>query len=469
MRILNKYTHEWMLAPCGHCEACQLTKSSRMKLQVSLETASHPYIIFVTLTFSDDYVPRVSVFDSTDENGIPCSDFYDINSGELVCRCYLRDSEKDQLSVVQSKVQSEFIPYLRKDLLQKFIKRLRKYIYGKTKKKIRYYAVGEYGPVHLRPHYHLSIFADSYDVVKEMDAAVSACWSFGRCSAELPTKDPTRYLTSYLNNFSALPEIFKERSFCPFSLHSQFLGQKLLLGEREKVYSSTFSDFIQRSLPVGNSVTEFNLWRQAYSVYFPKCKGFACKTSSERDYSYRILQKAIKYYPTCSDTISMARCIAADIVIFDAIKNSDDSEFVKFLHFFYDSEFVNNSINDDRYQKYIMSIYTQLLCSKHFLYFCCRHQTITEMIYKRKLIEQFYNKLDYYNLTKWFDSQRVYFDSDMSDSDDIIFFYDNHYYDSKLYYELPIAKRFYTTSKTEYINRNKHKKLNDLNRLLFNN
>ena len=126
-------------------------------------------------------------------------------------------------------------------------------------------------------------------------------------------------------------------------------------------------------------------------------------------------------------------------------------------------------MNDEIYERYVNSIYTQLLVSKRFLTFCCNHQTIKEMTYKRLLIENFYKKLDYYHLTEWYESQNAYLQQDLSDNDDLIFFYDNTWFDFESYKQLPVARRFYATCKREYIERNKHKKLNDLNRILFNN
>jgi hypothetical protein len=43
--------------------------------------------------------------------------------------------------------------------VQNYIKRLRKYLYKQlgSYETLHFYAVGEYGPVHFRPHYHKSL------------------------------------------------------------------------------------------------------------------------------------------------------------------------------------------------------------------------------------------------------------------------------------------------------------------------
>lgn len=468
-RILNKYTHEWILVPCGHCEACALTRNSRLKLQTSLEVAAHRFSVFITLTFDESSVPRLVTSYAVDDYGFPIIQFFDSVDGQLVLEVPRTFKQEEELDKIKLKVENDFIPYLRKDILQRFVKRLRKYLDEKTSDKIRYIAVGEYGPVHLRPHFHLLCTTDSIKVAKEMGKAVFACWPFGRCRTELPKKDPTQYLTGYINSFSSLPEVFKERALCPFSLHSQFLGQKLLFGERTEVYKTSFKDFISRSLPISSHLAEFNLWRQAYAIYFPKCKGFDDKTSLERDYAYRLLLQARKFYSECQTTLAIARRIAEDIVLFHGCTTVQNDKHRKLLNYLYDSDYVNDNLNDEQYEKYVNSIYTQLLVSKRFLTFVCDHQTIKEMTYKRSLIENFYKNLDYYHLTEWYESQVSYLEQDTSDNDDIIFFYDNTWFDFEAYKRLPVARRFYASCKREYIERNKHKKLNDLNRLLFNN
>lgn len=92
---------------CGSCISCQNKYSNSWAVRLSLEASLHKSMFFLTLTYSDDYLP--------------------FNS-----------------SLLKSDVQ-KFLKRLRKVLSKKFIK-------------IRYFLTGEYGGLFGRPHYHLVIF-----------------------------------------------------------------------------------------------------------------------------------------------------------------------------------------------------------------------------------------------------------------------------------------------------------------------
>lgn len=105
--------------PCRKCGNCLRNRKQdwQFRLKNELEYADSAY--FVTLTYSDDYVP--------------------VQNGQDV---------------------------LHKPDLQKFFKRLRKRHSSHSKSQIRYYAVGEYGTQFKRPHYHIILFnAVQQDVI----------------------------------------------------------------------------------------------------------------------------------------------------------------------------------------------------------------------------------------------------------------------------------------------------------------
>lgn len=117
---------EYIEIPCGHCLSCRLRRSREWANRCMLELPYHKYSYFVTLTYSDEFVP----FSTTvGEDG------------------YFRNTFS-----------------LKKKDVQDFIKRLRKnYKYDNH---IKYYAVGEYGDLTARPHYHLIIFGLQLDDLK---------------------------------------------------------------------------------------------------------------------------------------------------------------------------------------------------------------------------------------------------------------------------------------------------------------
>lgn len=113
--------------PCGGCYECRLEKSRQWADRMMLELDHSKTAVFVTLTYSPDFVP-VSMLDDNDE-------------------CIFTLNKRD---------------------VQLFLKRLRKRF---EPREIRYYLCGEYGDTTNRPHYHaiiyglsLSDFPDSFTV-----------------------------------------------------------------------------------------------------------------------------------------------------------------------------------------------------------------------------------------------------------------------------------------------------------------
>ena len=105
--------------PCGKCLNCLVRKRRDMATRICKEAQMSTQVCFITLTYNDDNVPKFDV-----------------------------DNWDDRLC-------------LDKSHLQLFIKRLRADLeyHGIVQRgTIRYFAVGEYGPLTFRPHYHLILF-----------------------------------------------------------------------------------------------------------------------------------------------------------------------------------------------------------------------------------------------------------------------------------------------------------------------
>lgn len=476
MRIINPYTHEAMSVPCGKCSACLNSKNSRGSFLCDLEAMSHKYCLFVTLTYSDAFVPRLTV--------VPASNTlfgYEAvtSDGEVIHRF---ETSYRQMSKLLDKIRSyNTIPYLSRTDVQLFLKRLRYYVSKRfPTEKVRYYAVGEYGPVHFRPHYHILLYFSSDSLYEEMATYVHQAWQFGIVDCQLSQGKCSQYVAGYVNSNCNLPEIYQAYSLRPFCLHSQKLGQGILSLQRQVVYQQTPAEFTRRCLAINGQFTEFTLWRSCYAYFYPKCKGFASKSTRELSFTYTLYSIVRKTFPHATSVLEMATLVARDVVAFrrgTIVREYFDSCYFDVLRYFNDAS-VDEFTDETLLNNFYMRVYSELLLSKHFLYFVCDVPTVYEIQRKIKLIRNFYSYIDYANLVTFFESQQMYYESDLVGDDDLSldaqgnqfcpYFYDNVDYTRSVYFASPAYKAF-SLEASHYFNEHvKHKRLNDYNKLLFN-
>lgn len=126
---------------CGQCLPCRLNRRRLWTHRLILEALVHPGASFLTLTYEDANVPENSSLSPRD--------------------------------------------------LQLFIKRLRHY----TGAYLRYFAVGEYGDLTQRPHYHLALFG--IGPIESADP-VHKCWGLGHTHAGELTLQSAAYIAGYV-------------------------------------------------------------------------------------------------------------------------------------------------------------------------------------------------------------------------------------------------------------------------------
>lgn len=465
-KIMNKYTNEVLVVPCGHCQACSLQKSAISTLKCKLESAVHRYTYFVTLTYSNEYIPLATIMD----NGVKGKLLVDVTKdhGNILAEV---DSDSDFIHDLRMKVNTNgLFPFLYKRDLQLFIKRLRKKF---PNEKIRYYAVGEYGPVHFRPHYHLILWFDSEEISKNIRQAIYTSWPFGRVDSQISRKKCASYVAGYLNSSCNLPKIYQAPQTQPFSNHSWFLGAKLLQEPKETIYAKEPTEFDKRSVPLDGTLAEFSVWRSFKTYYFPRCRAYSLLDSQQRAYSYRLYEIARDWTGEISPFKQAKYIVDYVYNTHDAFLNymvAPSVRYDKLLRYFIRYAQINPYNNNaDEKNRVLRSIYVDLRVSYHFLTFVCDNQTEEERQNKQKLIENYWSKIEYNNLVSCLEMQEKLEELYGHDSDDIN--YDMLYYNkidlNKLQNDV-MYKRFRSTTFARYDDSVKHKKLNDLN-LLFNN
>lgn len=481
-RILNPYTRETLVVECGSCPACSLRKSSVAAMKCKLESLSHKYSMFITLTYDNAALPRMIV-KHTNRYKDDCGEIED---------CYCHPSLVDvtqrlgtqgltlgtirntyTLHSLSSKVELPYgvLPHLSKYDLQLFFKRLRRnldiYYVSKFKTeapKIRYYACGEYGPIHFRPHYHVVLWFSDDEIYKVIRQILYKSWTFGRIDCQKSKGQCSDYVAKYLNCSCALPDVFKERAIRPFSMHSSHLGEKILEVTREEIYENEFESVIKRSVPQFSVDSDVVLWRSLKDYYFPKCKGYATKSKFERLYSYKTFSAA-RLWTKQDRAIDQAKLILK--ACFGVLAHDK-------LHYRTDLRLVNYFIESvgimpydfEHAPDYLRAIYMELRTSKHFLEFVCINDEnlCFKMLDK---IDNFWKDNDMFNLTNQLQQQREFGFSDWFEQD-YSFFYHNLGFMDEQFKKTKAYKAFYQVTHHNAENAVKHKKLNDANRYFIN-
>lgn len=194
--------------PCGKCLPCKKKRQDDWTFRLTQEYIHSTSCMFVTLTYSDDFVPKRYV------------------NGELTNVLLKRD-------------------------VQLWMKRLRKAI---SPNKIRFFACGEYGPTTYRPHYHVILFnidISYYDTV-------IATWNKGFTSISTSiTPQRIAYVAKYVNCVTDLPAKYLDPLYRPFCLcsrrpaiGSQYLTQAKIDYHRSTLNTVTVTrDGVKHSLP----------------------------------------------------------------------------------------------------------------------------------------------------------------------------------------------------------------------------
>lgn len=272
--ITNRYTGARIAVDCGQCDYCIHKRAQKASMRVKTAGSAFKYSYFVTLTYDNEHIPLMSCkvlhSDYDDAIGISgdihfgheyhkyipvseyqCDDssmlrhiFFEQVQGtvpfdrEIKEYAPIKDNWFLSMDAIRSfiyKTQSvdktdypaseqygrdNLIPFLNYADVQNYIKRLRKYLYKQlgSYETLHFYAVGEYGPVHFRPHYHILLFTNSEEVSKVLRHCHDKSWKFGRSDFQIARGGASSYVSSYVNSLSSAPLLYRScRAFKPRS------------------------------------------------------------------------------------------------------------------------------------------------------------------------------------------------------------------------------------------------------------
>ena len=297
--ITNKYTGARIAVDCGQCDYCIHKRAQKASMRVKTAASAFKHSFFVTLTFDNEHLPlmccKVLRSDYDDVVGIsgdnhfgyehhqyiPVSEYQcDDNSAlrhiffeqvqgtvpfdrEIKEYVPVKDNWFLSMDAIRSficKTQSvdnsaypaaekygldNLIPFLNYVDVQNYIKRLRKHLFKKlgSYETLHFYVVGEYGPVHFRPHFHLVLCTNSDEVAKVLRYCHDKSWNLGRSDFQRAAGGASSYVASYVNSLCSAPLLYRScRAFRPRSRASIGFLKRVAISWKTKTLMRKLSE-----------------------------------------------------------------------------------------------------------------------------------------------------------------------------------------------------------------------------------
>lgn len=469
-RVVNSHGRN-IFVPCGHCPDCYNRKSDYYTRLCEIESMSHAYTYFFTLTYNDECVPKaqlikhetgdLSFIDRTSrplklkkKNGKFIKRYKPVPEyGSAIGHIPARFYDSNLLTPFIEKATSSFktgldnpfykyrlIRYCRKKDIQNFFKRLRFQISLLYDIKISYYVVAEYGPEHFRPHYHAILYFDDRRLVEDLEGLVSKCWKLGNVNgleSARKASNCAKYVSSYCNSFTHLPRFLSCPSMAPFSLHSRYFAKDLYSYLRDIFYDDPVRSTGTTTLPSPFGPYTYYPTSHAQSYLYPRCYGYDRKDSKSLRYLYTVFKDLREQYGTrdCSlltfhvlnnprDHVTLLRHldletdeIPKSFIQFPDVKISDPSTYEILL---FDPAYFCLSYSDlgEFFQKVFRRVYSALYLSRHFIEFCCVGRSELEVF---NIIHEYYTILPLVKLRQQYEQENSYY-YDTFDTDYTLFY-----------------------------------------------
>lgn len=270
--ITNKYTGVRIAVDCGQCDYCIRKRAQKASMRVKTAGSAFKYSYFVTLTYDNEHIPLMNcevlhseyedvlsisgdkVIGYERHSYIPVSEYQPEDSSRLrrifftqvqgtvpfdreikeyvpvkdnwflsmdAIRSFIRKTQavdNSEYPVTETYGLGNLIPFLNYVDVQNYIKRLRKYLYQSlgSYETLHFYAVGEYGPIHFRPHYHILLFTNSKEVSEVLRQCHDKSWKLGRSDFQIARGGASSYVASYVNSLNSAPLLYRScRAFRP--------------------------------------------------------------------------------------------------------------------------------------------------------------------------------------------------------------------------------------------------------------
>ncbi len=312
--IVNKYTGQKLLVPCGKCPSCLQEKAAHRVSRIKSNLKSGYVVLLVSLTynrFSCPYVDKQEAFEFSKGKRMWLNVYRDCEKRKvravidgnkyavkyktiykrhtLTTIDFLRDCSFKGVRCVKHSDSKIGVPYYPD--YQHFLSRLRinlKRLYN-YEKFISVYACSEYGEESLRPHFHLLVFIPEGDVETVRDAIFkswpfSDMWRFSKIvngqrvyKACQVAYSASSYVASYVNSGHKLSD-FCRFYFKPKHSYSKGFGVARSSFSLGSILSALDRHEMSYTRKVNKSGVEVpvNVLIPAYVInrYFPRFKGY---------------------------------------------------------------------------------------------------------------------------------------------------------------------------------------------------
>lgn len=474
--VKNRYTGELVEVPCGKCNTCLINKCNSNALSCSLEEISHRYCYFVTLTYADEYVPRMyptiphPTYCNFDGSLRPVQLYEFVNADDPTDVLHRGYYKVDEIKALLRKcdMPDQSFTWLDKIDLQLYLKRLRKHASKISSSQIRYFAVGEYGPKHYRAHWHILFYFNCESLAQDFLQIANQCWRYGRVDVSKSRGQASSYLAGYVNSFTCVPSIFTSRKIRPKSYHSFHFGFADYPQNKEEIYEKGLSYFDDKGFILHGNFISPKCQRRLLSYLFPRCINYASSTFDER----------LRLY-----------CFSKsfDTLFFKHLKGDKRKRIDICYDYFYchpecytlrQSSFMDwilslctrqgDFLTSKTYFK--VFLYKLFYVSDHFLDFCCSGNSSLSII-RLNQIDKFYYQLEQKRLSDFYKGIDEY--CNLYDSCNLSVYYsnwdllyaDDDVDDETTYVNNPIYTMLLNRNYVKLKERIKHRELNDANRM----
>ena len=455
-RIVIDKSGNKITVPCRQCSYCRMHHASAVASLGSLESLTSTSMLFVTLTFANECIPKCSYlienFDDTviENDGkkitfnVPHSKivFFNKNTGEIFDTLLTTTHTVNYVLNTSSYYHKRFpqffdideIPVLERSYISAFIKRLRSRYFRKFKERliVRTLYCGEYGETTNRPHFHILFYFESllqrsrvYEIIRTSQRSKKPLWPYGRCNQKYYIGHGVQYLTNYLQGSSAISDVHTKTIFRPFCRHSIRLGEKSLLQKFGDFRTNRPLSYSQYNFTFDGKNSLHHLCPSLENSLYPRCRDFIMLSTSELLKRYTLASQYIKHRPYIKNASQLTDYILKEVAEFQ-----DEGIYMPL----YCKIFGYHSIdyNTDNVRNII---YHDCLVSFKFLkYMPITHTPLTYVL----------------TIQKYYDNKEKYFKE--KDSDTIDFLIDIHERVAANYFinERQIDLQYYDSPLTDY-------------------